>query len=78
MFNLYKKVIADVTQCYSATASAEHGIGLLKKDLLHSTRSQEEIDIYKAIKNIFDPKGVLNPNKLCWSHYFQEVECGLK
>jgi glycolate oxidase subunit GlcD len=51
-------------QKYHGSISAEHGIGLLKKDFLGFSRSQTEIDSMKAIKKIFDPNGILNPGKL--------------
>jgi len=41
--------------------SAEHGIGLEKKPYLHLSRSKEEINYMKALKDTFDPKGILNP-----------------
>ena len=43
------------------SVSAEHGIGFEKKDYLHLSRSKEEINYMKALKNTFDPKGILNP-----------------
>ncbi|MCI5065874.1 FAD-binding oxidoreductase [bacterium] len=44
--------------------SAEHGIGLLKRDVLHLSRSPEELAYMKAIKQTFDPHGILNPGKV--------------
>ena len=44
--------------------SAEHGVGLLKKEYLHFSRSEEEIAAMKAIKAIFDPNQIMNPGKL--------------
>ena len=44
--------------------SAEHGVGLLKKDFLSFTRSEEEIRIMQSIKSIFDPHQILNADKL--------------
>ncbi|GIS75384.1 MAG: hypothetical protein CM1200mP12_11030 [Gammaproteobacteria bacterium] len=41
--------------------SAEHGIGLEKKPYLHLSRSEAEINYMKALKDTFDPKGILNP-----------------
>ena len=38
--------------------SAEHGIGLEKKPYLHLSRSEEEINYMKALKDTFDPKGL--------------------
>ncbi len=49
---------------FHGSVSAEHGIGLMKKPYLHFSRSQEEIQIMRQIKNIFDPDSILNPGKL--------------
>jgi FAD/FMN-containing dehydrogenase len=51
-------------QKYHGSISAEHGIGLLKKDFLGFSRSPVEIEAMRSIKKIFDPKGILNPGKL--------------
>lgn len=44
--------------------SAEHGIGVAKRDWLHLVRSPAEIDTLRAIKNVFDPDGILSPGVL--------------
>ena len=44
--------------------SAEHGIGLLKRDHLHYSRSAEEIAIMRGIKAVIDPAGIFNPGKI--------------
>ena len=44
--------------------SAEHGIGLLKREHLPLRRSPEEIEVMRRIKGVFDPAGVFNPGKL--------------
>jgi FAD/FMN-containing dehydrogenase len=49
---------------FHGSVSAEHGIGLLKREYLGHTRSPREIDAMRAIKRIFDPLGILNPGKL--------------
>jgi len=46
------------------SVSAEHGVGLLKKEFLHHSRSAEEIALMKAIKRLFDPDLILNPGKV--------------
>lgn len=49
---------------HGGSVSAEHGIGLEKRDWLHITRSAEEIALMKTIKAALDPKGILNPGKV--------------
>ena len=44
--------------------SAEHGVGLLKRDFLHFSRSEEELALMRSLKQVFDPNGVMNPGKL--------------
>jgi len=57
------KVFA-ITQEFGGSVSAEHGVGLVKKDFLHFSRSPEEILYMKAIKNAFDPNKIMNPGKM--------------
>jgi FAD/FMN-containing dehydrogenase len=49
---------------HSGSISAEHGIGLLKKDALGYSRTPEELAVMKAVKKVMDPKGLLNPGKI--------------
>ncbi len=44
--------------------SAEHGIGLFKKDVLEQTKSPVELAMMRQIKNCFDPRGIMNPGKV--------------
>ena len=44
--------------------SAEHGVGMLKREFLEFSRSAAEIEIMRAVKKAFDPNGVMNPGKL--------------
>ncbi len=44
--------------------SAEHGIGLQKKNYLSWSRSPEEIALMQTIKKAIDPKDILNPGKI--------------
>lgn len=56
--------VFEVVQRYGGSVSAEHGVGLLKKDYLEYTRSAAEIDYMRRLKQVFDPRGVLNPGKV--------------
>lgn len=44
--------------------SAEHGIGLEKREYLKHSRSKAEIALMKTLKHALDPKGILNPGKI--------------
>ena len=49
---------------HEGSISAEHGVGILKKEWVKYSRSQEELRIFKLIKTAFDPHGLLNPGKV--------------
>lgn len=44
--------------------SAEHGVGLLKREFLPFSRTNAEIDLMRELKAVFDPSGIMNPGKL--------------
>lgn len=58
------EILFTLIEKYEGSISAEHGLGLLKKDFIHHSRSNIEIELMKSIKKIFDPKGIMNPNKV--------------
>ncbi|KRG39391.1 FAD-linked oxidase [Stenotrophomonas pictorum JCM 9942] len=58
------KLLAQVLHCYDGSISAEHGIGLVKKAYLSSTRDAAEIALMRAVKRAFDPNGLMNPGKV--------------
>ena len=58
------KWVFEIVQRYGGSVSAEHGVGLLKKEYLQYSRSPLEIDIMKQIKLAFDPQGIMNPGKI--------------
>jgi FAD/FMN-containing dehydrogenase len=54
----------ELVRRHRGSISAEHGIGLLKKEFLGFTRTPEEIALFRQMKKVFDPKGILNPGKV--------------
>jgi FAD/FMN-containing dehydrogenase len=49
---------------FGGSISAEHGIGVMKREELERAKSAVEMDVMRAIKRALDPKGILNPGKL--------------
>jgi glycolate oxidase len=56
--------IFELTKNLGGTLSGEHGIGLVQKDYMDIVFSEKALDLQKGIKNLFDPKGILNPGKI--------------
>jgi len=57
-------LLADALRRHGGSISAEHGIGLLKRAYLPSSRSAAEIGLMRSVRKVFDPNGILNPGKL--------------
>jgi len=58
------RLLADVLHHFGGSISAEHGIGLVKKPYLSSTRSEAEIALMRGVRRALDPAGILNPGKV--------------
>lgn len=59
-----ERVIYNCLLPYQGAISAEHGIGLEKRNYLSISRSQEEIELMKTLKSTLDPRHILNPGKV--------------
>lgn len=49
---------------FGGSVSAEHGIGIEKREHLSISRSAAELQLMKTLKAALDPKGLLNPGKV--------------
>ena len=56
--------IFEVTLSLGGTISGEHGIGITKAPYLGMEIKKHELELMKGIKNLFDPKNILNPGKI--------------
>lgn len=45
---------------YGGTITGEHGVGKIRVEDLEMMKSPRELEIYKGIKKVFDPNGILN------------------
>jgi FAD/FMN-containing dehydrogenase len=57
------KIHAIVVAC-GGSISAEHGIGVLKRDLLPDFKDKVALDVMRVLKRTLDPHGTLNPGKV--------------
>ncbi|MFA9290652.1 MAG: FAD-binding oxidoreductase [Solirubrobacteraceae bacterium] len=64
MGNKISPILFKLIKEFNGSISAEHGIGLLKKDFIGYSKSNIEIEYQKAIKKVFDPNNIMNPGKL--------------
>ncbi len=58
-----RKLFAEVVRL-GGTISGEHGIGLVQKDYMDIAFGSTQMQLMQQIKNVFDPKGILNPGKI--------------
>ena len=58
------KEIFKMTIEIGGTLSGEHGIGLSKAPFMKMAFSEEEMNLFRAIKKAFDPNNILNPGKM--------------
>ncbi len=56
--------VFDVVLKHGGSISAEHGIGQLKRDDMLRVKSTVELAMMRDIKNLLDPKGIMNPGKV--------------
>jgi FAD/FMN-containing dehydrogenase len=59
-----EEAVYPLVERYHGAVSAEHGIGLLKRQFLPLSRTEPEIRMMRAIKKTLDPNNILNPGKV--------------
>lgn len=57
-------VVFAVVGKYGGSISAEHGVGVIKRDLLPRVKDPVALELMRSIKRLLDPKGILNPGKV--------------
>ena len=57
-------VVFAVVAKHGGSISAEHGIGVMKRDLLPKVKDPVALSLMRTLKRTLDPKGILNPGKV--------------
>jgi glycolate oxidase len=59
-----RRNILELAVSLGGTISGEHGIGIAKRDDLPLEHSGQLLALQRALKRVFDPKGIMNPGKV--------------
>jgi D-lactate dehydrogenase (cytochrome) len=57
-------VVFAIVLKHGGSISAEHGVGIMKRDILPSVKDRTAIELMRALKRTLDPNGILNPGKV--------------
>ncbi len=58
------RIVHDLVRAHGGTISAEHGLGVLRRDEAHLHRAPVERRLMASIKGALDPQGIMNPGKM--------------
>ncbi len=58
------RVVYDIVGALGGSISAEHGLGVLKREEIRHYKSALELELMRSIKRTLDPRGLMNPGKV--------------
>jgi glycolate oxidase len=62
--DLFGQDILELCVAVGGTVTGEHGVGIEKINQMCSQFKREELEFFLSVKRAFDPKGLLNPDKV--------------
>jgi FAD/FMN-containing dehydrogenase len=60
----FNRMVHDIVAAMNGSISAEHGIGLIKRDELLHYKDPVALDLMRTLKRALDPQNILNPGKV--------------
>jgi D-lactate dehydrogenase (cytochrome) len=57
-------VVFAVVKKFGGSISAEHGVGVMKRDILPNYKDPVALDLMRGLKRMLDPNDILNPGKV--------------
>lgn len=60
----FNHLVHDIVNAMGGSISAEHGVGLIKRDELKLYKDPVALDLMRALKRTLDPQNILNPGKV--------------
>ena len=58
------RIVYDTVAALEGSISAEHGLGVLKRDEIAHYKGALELELMRAVKHALDPRGLMNPGKV--------------
>jgi FAD/FMN-containing dehydrogenase len=62
--NDVSRAVHDLVHTLGGSISAEHGLGIMKRDEIARYKSATELNVMRALKRTLDPNNILNPGKV--------------
>ena len=62
------RLVHDAVAAHGGSISAEHGLGVLRRDESARYKSAVELKLMHAVKSALDPLNLMNPGKLLGPH----------
>ncbi|HXF89923.1 MAG TPA: FAD-binding oxidoreductase [Xanthobacteraceae bacterium] len=62
--NEVQDTVFAIVRKFGGSISAEHGIGIAKRERLAEVKDPVALDLMRSLKRMLDPKGILNPGKV--------------
>ena len=60
----FNRIVHDIVGRMGGSISAEHGIGLMKRDELRRYKDPVALELMHTLKRALDPQNILNPGKV--------------
>ncbi len=60
---LIEPFIYEFVHKHAGSISAEHGLGFVKNNYIHFSKTDSAVKLMQQMKTLMDPKGILNPYK---------------
>ncbi|MGF9758467.1 FAD-binding oxidoreductase [Microvirga sp. 0TCS3.31] len=60
----FNRIVHDIVHGMNGSISAEHGVGLIKRDELVLYKDPVALDLMRTLKRTLDPQNILNPGKV--------------
>ncbi len=72
LFEEITTAVAHLVKKYKGSMSGEHGDGIVRSSFIELMIGNENFEVLKKVKHLFDPVGIMNPGKIIDSYSIKE------